>query len=185
MRLNLRFKEIWKNFTVVLCGTEIEPRVWEGKVLSGFSPVFRGSVHALWMTLPPVHYAPAWQPPLPSFNRPSSFLLPGFSAGCFLFQECSLLPTHPPPFLKTNKTWPLPTIVCSEKKKFLDFPTQLALPGPTILIIHQHYFAFTSPIMSFTMCHYVFSRGITGLMPNSWLEYKIYVCFVWLPVLHA
>lgn len=139
VRLNLRFTEIWKNLAVVLCGTEIEPRVWEGKALSGFSPVVRGSVHALWMTLAPVHYAPAWQPPLPSFNGPSSFLLQGFSAGSFLFQECSLLPTHPLPFSKTNKQNLAIAYYCFLRKIFLDFPTQLALRGPTIVIIHQHY----------------------------------------------
>lgn len=95
VRLNLRFKEIWKNLAVVLCGTEIEPRVWEGKALSGFSPVIRGSVRALWMTLAPVHSPPAWQPPLSSFLCQALFCFKAF----LLALSCSSnalysLPTH-------------------------------------------------------------------------------------------
>lgn len=138
VRLNLRFKEIWKNSAVVFCGTEIEPRVWQVKVLAGFSPVCQGLRPCSLNDSPPCSLCSSLTATLPSFNRPSSFLLQGFSAGCFLFQECSLLPTHPLPFLKTNKRNLAIACYCFLRKIFLDFPTQLALPGPTIVIIHQH-----------------------------------------------
>ena len=98
VRLNLRFKEIWKNLAVVFCGTEIEPRVWQVKVLAGFSPVCQG--------LRPCSLNDS--PPLFTMLQPDSHLcLPLTGQALFCFKVfllavsysrnalCSL-PTHSP-----------------------------------------------------------------------------------------